>query len=110
MASEQFKKVLEIIKSQPANPNATFAQRRAGMERISERVAKDVDCTPVDAGGAASFRRGTISVCISTVAAIYSTSLLYNYFHFGARMIGVTASQSNAPRIWEENRCVTGRS
>ncbi len=51
MASEQFKKVLEIIKSQPANPNATFAQRRAGMERISERVAKDVDCTPVDAGG-----------------------------------------------------------
>jgi acetyl esterase/lipase len=51
MASEQFKKVLEIIKSQPANPNATFAQRRAGMERISERVAKDVDCTPVDADG-----------------------------------------------------------
>jgi monoterpene epsilon-lactone hydrolase len=51
MASEQFKKVLEIIKSQPANPNATFTQRRAGMERISERVAKDVECTPVDAGG-----------------------------------------------------------
>jgi len=51
MASEQFKKVLEIIKSQPAKPDATVEQRRAGMERISERVAKDVDCTPVEAGG-----------------------------------------------------------
>jgi monoterpene epsilon-lactone hydrolase len=51
VASEQLKKVIEIITSQPANPNATIAQRRAGMERISERVAPDVRCEPVSAGG-----------------------------------------------------------
>ncbi len=50
MASAQLKKVIEIIKSQPANPNATIEQRRAGMERISERVASDVRCEPVSAG------------------------------------------------------------
>ena len=47
MASEQLNKVIERIKSQPQNPNASITQRRAGMERISERVAKDVEC---DAG------------------------------------------------------------
>lgn len=51
MASEQLKKVIEIIKSQPANPNATIEQSRAAMERISERVASDVRCEPVSAGG-----------------------------------------------------------
>ncbi len=51
MASQQFQKVLEILKRQPNNPAATVAQRRNGMERLSERVESDVSCTPVSAGG-----------------------------------------------------------
>jgi monoterpene epsilon-lactone hydrolase len=51
MASEQLNKVIERIKSQPQNPNASMEQRRAGMERISERVPADVVCEKVDAGG-----------------------------------------------------------
>jgi len=51
VASAQLKKVIEIIKSVPPNPNATVEQRRAGMERVSEKVASDVVCTPVKAAG-----------------------------------------------------------
>src|SRR5271167_1839624 len=51
MASEQLGKVIERIKSAPQNPNAPMAQRRAGMERISERVPADVICEKVRAGG-----------------------------------------------------------
>ncbi|HUA32643.1 MAG TPA: alpha/beta hydrolase [Candidatus Binataceae bacterium] len=51
MASEQNKKVIELIKSRPMNPNASIEARRAGMEKISERVAADISCTPVDVGG-----------------------------------------------------------
>ena len=51
MASEQLNKVIERIKSQPQNPNAPLAQRRAGMEKISERVPADVICEKVSAGG-----------------------------------------------------------
>ncbi|MDO8431579.1 MAG: alpha/beta hydrolase [Candidatus Binatus sp.] len=51
MASEQLKKVIEIITSQPRNPNASVERRRAAMEKISERVAPDVKCEPVIAGG-----------------------------------------------------------
>src|SRR6266849_10180075 len=51
MASEQLNRVIERIKSQPQNPNASIEKRRAGMERIRERVATDVSCEPVNAGG-----------------------------------------------------------
>jgi epsilon-lactone hydrolase len=51
MASEQLNKVIERIKSQPQNLNASIEQRRAGMERISERVPADVICEKVNAGG-----------------------------------------------------------
>ncbi len=51
MASEQLNKVIERIKSQPQNPNASMEQRRAGMERISERVPADIICEKVSAGG-----------------------------------------------------------
>jgi len=51
MASEMFAKVLEIVRAQPMNPHATPAQRRAGMEKISEHVARDATCTPVDVAG-----------------------------------------------------------
>ena len=51
MASEQNQKVIELIKSRPMNPNASIEARRAGMEKISERVASDISCTPVDVGG-----------------------------------------------------------
>jgi epsilon-lactone hydrolase len=50
MASEQLTKVIERIKSQPQNPNASIEARRAGMERISERVASDALCEKVTAG------------------------------------------------------------
>ncbi|HVA77681.1 MAG TPA: alpha/beta hydrolase [Candidatus Binataceae bacterium] len=51
MASEMLSKVIEIVRSQPFNPSATVAQRRVGMERVSEHVARDVACTALDAGG-----------------------------------------------------------
>ena len=54
MASEQLGKVIERIKSAPQNPNAPMAQRRAGMERISERVPADVICEKVSADGVAA--------------------------------------------------------
>src|SRR5260370_7116092 len=51
MISEQLTKVIDRIKSQPQNPDAPLERRRAWMERISEHVAHDVTCEPVDAGG-----------------------------------------------------------
>lgn len=51
MASEQLNKVLEILASRPRNPNATVAQARAGMERVSEQLPSDVEAIAADAGG-----------------------------------------------------------
>jgi epsilon-lactone hydrolase len=52
MASEQLNKVLEIIRSVPAaKPDTTVGQMRGAMEKVAERVAKDVACEPVTAGG-----------------------------------------------------------
>jgi len=54
MASEQLKKVLEIIKSQPVGGGSgkpTVDKMRSGMEKVAERVASDVKCEPVEAGG-----------------------------------------------------------
>ncbi|MGO9451141.1 MAG: alpha/beta hydrolase [Candidatus Binataceae bacterium] len=53
MASQQLAKVLEIVRSQPSNPNASVEKMRAGMEKVAERVAPDIKCEPVDAGGVA---------------------------------------------------------
>jgi epsilon-lactone hydrolase len=55
MASEQLKKVIEIVKSQPVGGGGggkpTVEKMRAGMEKVAERVAGDVNCEPIDAGG-----------------------------------------------------------
>lgn len=55
MASEQLKKVLEIIKSQPVGGSGggkpTVERMRAGMEKMAERVAGDVNSQSVEAGG-----------------------------------------------------------
>jgi epsilon-lactone hydrolase len=55
MASEQLKKVLEIVRSQPVGGGGggkpTVERMRSGMEKVAERVAPDVNCEPVDAGG-----------------------------------------------------------
>lgn len=52
MASEGLNKVLEIIRSvPPAKPDTTVGQMRGAMEKVAERVAKDVTCEPVTAGG-----------------------------------------------------------
>ncbi len=54
MASAELNKVLEILKSQPRNPNATVDKMRAGMERVSERVAPDVKCEALRVGDIAA--------------------------------------------------------
>ncbi len=54
MASEQLGKVIERIKLAPQDPNAPIERRRAGMERISERVPADVICEKVSADGVAA--------------------------------------------------------
>src|SRR5271167_3036455 len=55
MASEQLKKVLEIVRSQPVGGGGSgppsIEKMRSGMEKTAERVASDVKCTPVEAGG-----------------------------------------------------------
>jgi epsilon-lactone hydrolase len=54
MASEQLKKVLEIIRSQPVGGGSgkpTVERMRSGMEKVAERVASDVSCELVEAGG-----------------------------------------------------------
>jgi monoterpene epsilon-lactone hydrolase len=54
MASAELNKVLELLKSQPRNPDATVAQMRAGMERTSEHVARDVKCEALRVGDVAA--------------------------------------------------------
>src|SRR6266436_1185619 len=54
MASAQLAKVLDIIKSQPRNPNATVGHMRGGMEKVAERVPPDVACEAVRVGDMAA--------------------------------------------------------
>lgn len=54
MASAELNKVLELLKSQPRNPDASVEKMRAGMERVSERVAPDVKCDPLRIGDIAA--------------------------------------------------------
>jgi monoterpene epsilon-lactone hydrolase len=52
MASEQLNKVLEIIRSAPpAKPDTTIGQMRGAMEKRVERIAPDVQCEKLEAGG-----------------------------------------------------------
>jgi monoterpene epsilon-lactone hydrolase len=52
MASEQLNKVLAIIRSvPPAKPDTTIGQMRGAMEKVAERVAPDVKCEKLEAGG-----------------------------------------------------------
>jgi len=52
MASEQLKKVIDIVRAQrPSGASEpTIEQLRAGMEKVAERVASDVDCRSAVAG------------------------------------------------------------
>lgn len=79
MASEQLNKVIERIKSQPQNPNAPLAQRRAAMEKISERVPLDVICEKVSAGGVSA-------EWISAPGATADRVILY--LHGGGYVVG----------------------
>jgi acetyl esterase/lipase len=54
MASEQLGKVIEILKSQPRDPDASVGRMRGAMEKVAEHVARDVKCEPVSAGGIAA--------------------------------------------------------
>jgi epsilon-lactone hydrolase len=51
MASEELAKVIAMIKSVPRDPTASVERMRGAMEKVSERVARDVKCEPVSAGG-----------------------------------------------------------
>jgi len=79
MASEQLNKVIERIKSQPQDLNASIEQRRAGMERISERVPADVTCERVSAGDVPA-------EWISAPSATADRVILY--FHGGGYVLG----------------------
>jgi monoterpene epsilon-lactone hydrolase len=79
MASEQLNKVIERIKSQPQNPSASMEQRRAGMERISERVPADVICEQVNA-------RGVHAEWIAAPGAEKDRVILY--LHGGGYVVG----------------------
>ncbi len=79
MITEQLKSVIERIKSQPQSPDASVEKRRAGMERISEHVARDVNCEPVNAGGVPA-------EWISAPGAVQDRVILY--LHGGGYVIG----------------------
>ncbi|HXW84446.1 MAG TPA: alpha/beta hydrolase [Candidatus Binataceae bacterium] len=79
MASEQLHKVIERIKSQPQNPNAPLAARRAGMEKISERVAPDIVAEKVSANGVPA-------EWISAPGAATDRAILY--LHGGGYVVG----------------------
>ena len=79
MISEQLKNVIERIKSQPQNPNASIEKRRAGMERISEHVASDVTCEPVNVSGVPA-------EWIAAPGAVQDRVILY--LHGGGYVIG----------------------
>ncbi|OAI38855.1 alpha/beta hydrolase [bacterium SCGC AG-212-C10] len=49
--SEALDRILNALRSRPANPDATLDQRRAGMESFARPAPADVECEPVDAGG-----------------------------------------------------------
>jgi monoterpene epsilon-lactone hydrolase len=51
MASEELAKVIAMIKSVPRDPGASVERMRGAMEKVSERVARDVKCEAVSAGG-----------------------------------------------------------
>src|SRR5580704_10182966 len=51
MASAELANVLEMIRAVPRDPTAEVGRMRAAMEKVSERVARDVKCEPVSAGG-----------------------------------------------------------
>ncbi len=52
MASAQLQKVLDIVRSvPPAKPDTTISQMRGAMEKVAERVAPDIKCEKVAAGG-----------------------------------------------------------
>ncbi len=51
MASAELAKVLEMIRAVPRDPTAEVGRMRGAMEKVSERVARDVKCEPVSAGG-----------------------------------------------------------
>jgi len=52
MASDQLKKVIDIVRSQQPNSASepTLEQQRAGMEKVAERVTSDVHCESTIAG------------------------------------------------------------
>jgi monoterpene epsilon-lactone hydrolase len=79
MASEQLNKVIERIKSAPQNPNASLEARRAGMERIRERVPSDVICEKVSANG-------VDAEWIAAPGAAADRVILY--FHGGGYVLG----------------------
>lgn len=51
MASAELAKVLEMIRAVPRDPTAEVGRMRAAMEKVSERVARDVKCDALQAGG-----------------------------------------------------------
>src|ERR1700677_2710505 len=51
MASAELAKILEMIRAVPRDPTAEVGRMRGAMEKVSERVARDVKCEPVSAGG-----------------------------------------------------------
>src|SRR5512143_2095927 len=51
MASAELAKVLEMIRAVPRDPTAEVGRMRAAMEKVSERVARDVTCAALQAEG-----------------------------------------------------------
>jgi epsilon-lactone hydrolase len=53
MSQQQLQALIQMLKSQPINPNASIEETRAGFEQMAAMfpVEADVECQPVSAGG-----------------------------------------------------------
>ena len=79
MTNKPLDQLLAKLRSQPRDPNPTIEIRRSQMEQVRERVAPDIRCEHVDAGG----------VCAEWILPPQAASdRVLLYFHGGGYVIG----------------------
>src|SRR5262249_14178014 len=56
MSQQELQALVQMLKAQPMNPNASIEETRAAFEQLAAMfpVEADVDCQPVSAGGVKS--------------------------------------------------------
>jgi monoterpene epsilon-lactone hydrolase len=93
MSQQQLQSLVQMLKAQPMDPNATIEQTRAGFEQMAAMfpVEADVRCEPVSAGGVKS-------EWVTAPGADSTRAILY--LHGGGYVIGsINTHRSLAGRL-----------